>query len=285
MLECLKKKWNNRHPENKQPAATPTTDYTPGPGAPEGWVEKALYVTGQFEGNGYGQISGNFDDQGMSCGILQHCLGQGSLQEKILKPFNERYKSPVFDELGLVDFLQVDIKTAVALGARRVKDANYRSKLRALLLTPEMISIQREAAQELGSKAWKLTKFSFPTHAQPLQFIAFLWFFDVLVQNGSLRGVKMPTENDVQKMWDHRAREFGKNRVIWMNVQHPHTAYRDLADVLLCWSINRAKKSHRQWRDDVVSRKGTIAMGVGTVHGDTHRDIHGLYHTPVEDLI
>jgi hypothetical protein len=46
------------------------------------WLKTALEVTGGFEtdGNPWAGISNDFDGQGISCGILQQNIGQGSLQ-------------------------------------------------------------------------------------------------------------------------------------------------------------------------------------------------------------
>lgn len=46
----------------------------------------ALNITGSFEGGrGFANVTGNFDGQGISLGLLQQCLGQGSLQPLLLE--------------------------------------------------------------------------------------------------------------------------------------------------------------------------------------------------------
>src|SRR5258705_11708226 len=46
------------------------------------WLKKALEVTGGFEtdGNPWAGVSNDFDQMGISCGILQWNIGSGSLQ-------------------------------------------------------------------------------------------------------------------------------------------------------------------------------------------------------------
>ncbi len=53
----------------------------------------ALNVSGSFEGSsGWKNITNNFDGQGLSLGLLNQCLGQGSLQPLLIK-FRDRYSA------------------------------------------------------------------------------------------------------------------------------------------------------------------------------------------------
>jgi hypothetical protein len=51
----------------------------------ENSIIKCFAITGNFDG-GYSQVTGNFDDQGISFGFLQWSLGEGTLQS-LLKAF------------------------------------------------------------------------------------------------------------------------------------------------------------------------------------------------------
>lgn len=54
----------------------------------------ALNITGSFEGNvGWKNISGNFDGQGISLGLLQQNLGQGTLQPLLIEMFRRDLKT------------------------------------------------------------------------------------------------------------------------------------------------------------------------------------------------
>lgn len=52
----------------------------------------ALNITGSFEGHvGWKSIAGNFDGQGISLGLLQQNLGQGSLQPLLINMYRQAY--------------------------------------------------------------------------------------------------------------------------------------------------------------------------------------------------
>jgi len=50
----------------------------------------ALNISGSFEGSdGWENLTNNFDGQGLSLGLLNQCLGQGSLQPMLIEMQNE----------------------------------------------------------------------------------------------------------------------------------------------------------------------------------------------------
>jgi len=68
----------------------------------EEWIKTALEITGDFETDGdpWKQVTSNDDGQGISCGILQWCIGQESLQPKVKACGRETVRSlmPVYGE-------------------------------------------------------------------------------------------------------------------------------------------------------------------------------------------
>ncbi len=61
---------------------------------------RILNNTGFFEGdNGYSQITGNFDGQGISFGIIQFNFGQGTLQS-LLEDYIDDYKDEFYEIFG-----------------------------------------------------------------------------------------------------------------------------------------------------------------------------------------
>ena len=104
----IKEFFNNKQPEpdegdvtntpNPEPQPDPRVPDTPTPVGPsDELINKALDITGAFEGSGFNQVTGNFDGQGISAGVLQWNYGQGSLQSKILKPILSKYGRGAFD--------------------------------------------------------------------------------------------------------------------------------------------------------------------------------------------
>lgn len=266
LLSKIKNWYRSLQPEKYKPSITPT-DITPGVGAPK-WLQKmALDLSGKFEGCGWGQISGNFDKQGASWGKLQWCIGQGSLQEKIFKPYMARYSSKYTEILHLQELCDMSIRQAKKHIINLMKNKNYVAHAKAFMNTKEVIALQVEAANELGSQAWKLSNLFYGGDskvAQEQMCISFMWFFDVLVQNGSLKKVKIPTGNLLSDL--HKATGTFD---FWRGVS---TSY--FQDQLMVWSYRRAKKSNKKWFEDVLSRKGTIALGYGVVHGNHYNNLH-----------
>ena len=63
-----------------------------------------LKVTSKFEGTDFGTVVGNFDGNGVSAGILQWSLGQGTLQSYILNHINPMmydFPLPITNLIGL----------------------------------------------------------------------------------------------------------------------------------------------------------------------------------------
>jgi hypothetical protein len=63
-------------------------------------IALGLNISGSFEGgSGWKNITNNFDGQGLSLGLLNQCLGQGSLQPLMIK-MRDRNPSVLRDEFG-----------------------------------------------------------------------------------------------------------------------------------------------------------------------------------------
>ena len=57
-------------------------------------LSQAIKITSFYEGSGFDEVTGNFDGQGLSYGILQWNFGQGTLQP-IFKNLFARYPNVV----------------------------------------------------------------------------------------------------------------------------------------------------------------------------------------------
>jgi len=240
-------------------------------------LEKCLKVTAAFEGGGYDNVSGNFDDMGISAGVLQWCIGQGSLQAKILKPFLGKHGS--IDALKIfpdkVDFLvnssnsagvsyaasKMHVKVRISLfKSKTVLKEEWKVAWKKFMTLPEVIELQKLACQEVLKKALDLRAAWGMESDRALQ-----WFFDIITQNGSLKGVTKPAydlaaaRKVIMKVNPVCRKEWEK-----IDLAHPD---RKENVILLIASDKRAQLSNSRWYDDVLSRKGTIALGVGVVHG------------------
>ncbi len=264
--DCLKKK-NTSAAGVPQAPAHPSNDPTPieipekEEQIRENYFEKyAFNKTCAFEGSGINQVTDNFDGQGVSLGGLQWCVGQGSLQSKILKPYFTHNTPENYTESTLYSISNRSIKEGLALcKSNFLSGTKLKPEIRRDL---EKFCIKAEkyqllAAEEIFDKAWEYCRVHQMTSLK-----AFCFFFDVCVQNGSLNGVPKPAA-DEYAYEDFIKSEGGINKTLWLQ-----SGPEDEKIILSLWIAKRAKQN--QWRADVIARKCTIAHGVGYVHGKLH---------------
>ena len=244
-------------------------------------------ITGRFEASGdpYEGVSGNFDGQGISCGVLQWNIGQASLPPLVLRMGDaavpalmpefgadllKACRSPIGKGLAIVNAWQTN---------NRLKAAPAR-ELKALMGSPAMRRIQDAAiaavargAETLADK-WAADRGGGGRTPQELA-----WFFDTLTQNGSIAGldhaavkafITAATPGSVDDLvcdWLASrpttvagAKDGFANAKLWRNAVKD----RDLA--LFVLSYLRSQKAKVAWRVDVLNRKATIAFRKGRVH-------------------
>jgi hypothetical protein len=256
------------------------------------WLSIALDITGRFEGSTYTTVTGDFDGQGISVGVLQWNLGQGTLQSKILLPVVKSYGESFVDSFFPIPISQLfhmrpDDSLAFArkhmLINGRVKD-EWKRCWKRFLGTFDLREAQRIASMNLAEKAWQSCMGS---GLRSLR--AFCWFFDIYVQNGSLKGINAPEltfKDKIASTWRgmigmtekpspevpmpypvrdiyelNVIKDGGVNAALW--TQNPLSD--DEGIILFNWTINRVVRN--RWAADVISRKGTIAHKMGMVHG------------------
>lgn len=254
-------------------------------------------LVGRFENGNepYLGATGDFDGQGISCGVLQWNIGQGSLQPMILKAGRDTVQqfmpnygdamwkactSPIPQGLTIVRSWQVDKKLS----------AGPRNELRSLMGSPALRTLQDEAITKVAQKADNLAVAWANAHGaeqRTKQELAF--FFDLVTQNGgskelayadvtSFRQAVGDTKADdlvcdwllgtKSQMWGHK--DAHRNAELWRNTGS--VAQLDL----LIFAYLRSQKSFPKARADVLNRKGTIAMLRGYVH-TTLYDLSGIF--------
>lgn len=168
------------------------------------WLKQALEITGDFEtsGNPWSQITGDFDGQGISCGVLQWNIGQGSLQSLVkavgqntVSGYMSLYGSELWSACTtpIIRGLQI-VRSWQSAG--RIK-LDVLAELKALFESPEMIQEQISHAANLGERASELAIqwAKDQRNVQNPSLHDFCWFFDLLVMNG---GMKNLWYNDVK---------------------------------------------------------------------------------------
>lgn len=286
-------------------ALQPVTSSSPSPVpvsanavVPLDWMASAVAVTCGFEnaGDPYVGVSGNFDGMGISCGAMQWNIGQGSLQpmvkavgKAVVVRSMPTYGAELWDACQASPAVGTSMVTAWQVHGKLPILA--RDELSALMGSPEMRAEQDRAMTVSADKAFAMAKTWAAARGDPASDKrAFMWCFDTVCQNGSLKGL---TYDDVAAFiggsgraaaveaicaslatvsgGSKHAKDAHRNATAWRKVDDPASVD------LLVLSFLRAAKSLAQWRHVVLNRKGTIAAGMGWVNSTKH-DLsnHGL---------
>lgn len=261
------------------------------------WIETALSITGGFEtaGDPFAATAGDFDGQGISCGVLQWNIGQGSLQP-LVKKAGEAAVMAHMPSRGGEFWNAMNMAIPEALAALRswqsksVLSREAARELAAFLSCPEMREQQIAAAAHIAELAYRdALAWTQQGGARAPNKKEFCWFFDLIVQNGGLKGLRFA---DVRNLIAH----FGKTRIDdaicdWLKLREEHQfGYRDCrrnagewlnkvagADLdLFALSYLRALKSAFASQGLVLNRKATIATGYGWVNGVLFKLADGL---------
>ncbi|MGE5403838.1 MAG: hypothetical protein ACM3PP_02760 [Candidatus Saccharibacteria bacterium] len=215
-------------------------------------INKAIRITGRFEGSGFVNITGNFDGQGISLGFLQWNIGQGTLQP-LLKKMNSDHQDLLKQLLGnsYDDFVKMlnSSREDQIHWAKSINDSNnhitepWKSKLTSLCKTEEFQEIQTQAMDRYINKAETICqKYNLTTEK------GFALAFDISVQNG---GIKNKAD-----------------RIIQTAVEQANKSGTPLNETQLMKVIANAvaDSSKPRYHDDVLARKMTIVEGTGIVH-------------------
>lgn len=233
------------------------------------YLDRAIAITGPFEGAGYSNISNDFDQQGISAGILQWCFGQGSLQNVILKKYIAKHGS--IDKLGIFPSgVKMDeiaklgpAQALVVVRRNMLNGVNVKSDWLAawkkFMLLPAVIILQKDGCAAVAKGAKSLCEQWGMEGSER----AFCFFFDIVTQNGSMRTAKrrVITRGEAQSL-------VGKANEQCRRIWAPLIASASQEQmILLAAAFDRASTSRVQYFHDVYARKGTIALGSGFVHG------------------
>jgi hypothetical protein len=237
----------------------------PDPGlASRDLVHRCLSLTGAFEtGTGVPEcfcgISGDFDGQGISFGVLQWNFGQGSLQP-LLRDMIDRHPQVMQGIFGahydaFAEALHAD-RDELLNFARSVQHPvthavfePWRGYARTLGRTTEFQAVQTEHAGGVFRKALGMCR-DYGLWSE--RGVALM--FDIVTQNGSIDKVT-------------RARILGECAALPSGLSEAEREVRKLEIV----ANRRAEAANPRWIDDVRVRKLCIARGEGTVHGIAYR--------------
>jgi hypothetical protein len=232
------------------------------PGAPsiagQDITQRCLALTGAFETSTavpdcYCGLTGNSDSQGISFGVLQWNLGQGTLQPmlgEMLAAHAEVAANIFHDNLQALTAMLASDRDRQLAWAGSIQDPirftvfePWKGLFKALGRTPEYQAIQAEHASQIQQRARKMCGQIGVTTERAIALL-----FDVCVQNGSLSPATMAK---IQADF----------------AQIPAGDPMDVEVARLRSVANRcAEASRPKYVEDVRARKLTIANGQGTVH-------------------
>jgi len=217
---------------------------------------RCLALTGSFETGTappdcFAGVSGDFDNQGISFGVLQWNFGQGSLQpllEKMDRQHPEVVQDIFVERCSELRAVIDSTKSEQMEWGRSVQDRNrfelrepWNGLFKSLGRRKEFQDLQVDASDRLYNEAIRLAE-NYDLSSE--RAVALL--FDIKVQNGSIYPY---VKEQILRNFDALPEDAGEEERL-----------RIIAN-------RRAEASNPRWIEDVRSRKLTIANGRGTVHG------------------
>lgn len=225
-------------------------------------VYRCLALTGSFETSSpppdcFAGLSGDFDKQGISFGVLQWNFGQGSLPPMLVEMDTQHasvLKSAFGAEYAAFKSIIRASKEQQMNWARSIQTNNkvnepWKSHFKALGSSKEFQDIEAAHAAQVFQGAIALChEYNLFTER------AVALMFDIKTQNGSIgKDVKKLILADfahIPSSGTPEAKEKARLRIV---------------------ANRRAEAAKPEWVEDVRTRKLTIANGEGVVHGDAYR--------------
>lgn len=227
-------------------------------------LNRCLALTGTFETSRYPPesflgLSGDSDQMGISFGVCQWNIGQGTLQPLLAQMFEQHadVSQSIFHEhfdtvkaLGTASLVD-QLAFSRSIQVRDQVMEPWKGMLLTLGRTSEFQAVQADHASRIYDQALNLcsTYGLFSERAVALM-------FDIVTQNGSIDPiVKALILADFKQVPNDAESEVAKMRIV---------------------ANRRAEASKKQFVDDVRTRKLTIANGIGSVHGLVY-DLEDMY--------
>ena len=253
-------------------------------------VKIALDLSASFEGPGkFGNIVGNFDGQGLTCGALGWIWKNGNQQAMVLE-CEKKYPGIVLRLMPSLGATYLKLcRTPVAQSFQQVSSWSdhgqvmpvYKKELQLFWSSPQMVEVQVDHAMRIANEAIKGLDAYCGGDEWPLQ--EFLFFFDIEVQNGSLAGINL---DDVVKFIDGSGgyHEAASKVLQWVLARCPLVNYNTWKEEieqggaghdkieLFVLAHLRSLKAREQYQDEVMNRKATIAL----LRGYVNREMYDL---------
>lgn len=252
------------------------------------FLTAGLKITGHFEDSAdpLAAVSGNFDGQGISLGVLQWNIGSNSLQP-IVRFLGKAAVTATMPQFG--GDLWNACNTTVTAGLSIVRAWQPDNKLptacfnelKAFVRAQPFQTRQMTVARTVGNTAWNTANdWAAKRGLNTVSKKDFCWFYDVYTQNGGPKSLTVKNVNDfianhgansaedlvcdwlaLRQDDNHGAIDSRKNASLWRNGVGDNNLFLFIASYL------RVQLANPMWQSDAMNRKGTIVLGIGWVHG------------------
>ncbi|MBF0539819.1 MAG: peptidoglycan-binding protein [Nitrospirae bacterium] len=227
----------------------------------------ASLETGRTIPECFSGLTGNFDKQGISFGVLQWNLGQGSLQpilKEMLDKHRDRMQEIFHQHLPALEAALDSTKEKLMEFALSIQyqdqhkgyviNEPWKGMFIALGRNPECQAIQKRLAQVRFNEAliWCKTYQLWSERAAALM-------FDIVVQNGSISGA---TQAAILGEFSRLPKDLSKDDL-------------EVHKMVIIANL-KAEASKKEYIEDVRKRKLCIANGKGVVHGNSY-DLEGQF--------
>lgn len=223
--------------------------------------DTCVKITAGFEGTDYSTIAGNFDEQGISAGIMQWNLGSGTLQAYILNKLN--LMAYGYFPVPILPLQTLGERDAVVWAKDVMLDTNgkllpqWDKAWRRFLTEAAVINCQKRAIDKYFHRAKEMAGRMGFAHDNRR---AMAFCFDVAVQSWNL-GINAPEAN-LEQASNILQKYDSKNLELWATEKLNPDQQK-----LIIAAHYASLKMKPEWRMDFFSRKATIAVGIGWVHG------------------
>lgn len=249
----------------------------------------ALNITGSFEGKaGWKNLAGNFDGQGISLGLMQQNLGQGTLQPLWIEMLSSHFEvmKSLFSNLQILSMEQM-LKDWQTLNVKKSSlselfpknsdtnqlEENFKEELNEQDINENKESVKWAQKTALDSKGQVLTSWSTPLQSmaesssyRSLQIQASLVYYEKAQLY--FQAFEFTQFRHLLLMYDFVIQNgsIGENHLKiyekWLK-QNPTANEEARAFALLEARLTTVKD---QYKEDVKARKSTIIRGTGVVH-------------------
>ena len=214
-------------------------------------LARCLQITGDIEGHGFCKVAGNWDNAGLTWGIIGFTIKSGQVQQILLRVarqhpeiFNGAFGGNA-DEmrrvLALTREAQMRWADGISIGNKRRVQESWENAFEGLGAREEVQVIQLERVGKYWDRAAKdAARFGLRSE------LGLALCFDIAVQNG---GIDTKKEERIIRGWQ---------------AGNPGASEAELRAVI---ADTVADNSLREFAEDVRARKKTFATGQGQIHG------------------